>query len=67
MQIDPSTGRMLSNKEIQEKKDEFRQMKQYPKNLIIEHRTEKGKEEVSLNMTAKKAQNVENMLEDKNL
>ena len=41
-------------------------MKDYPRNLVIEHRTEKGQEEISLNMSEKQAQKVENLLEQKN-
>ena len=41
-------GRMMTNEEIQEKKDTYRAMLNFPKNIVIEHRTEKGKEEVRL-------------------
>lgn len=40
----------MTNKEVQDKFDEIRQMKNFPRELVIEHRTEKGKEEVRLNL-----------------
>ena len=40
----------MTNKEIQDKLDEIKHMKNFPRELVIEHRTEKGKEDVKLTL-----------------
>jgi hypothetical protein len=50
-QMHPTLGRLLTNKEIQDKEDEYKTSMLYPQNLVLEHRTENGKEEVKLNLT----------------
>lgn len=46
-------GRAMTNKEVQDKLDEIRQMRNFPRELVIEHRTEKGKEDVRLKLDYK--------------
>jgi len=46
-------GKQLTKTQIQKKKDHYRMMFNYPKKLIIENRTEHGKEEVKLQLSFK--------------
>lgn len=65
-QMHPTEGRLLTNQEIQEKRDQYKMLKNYARNLVIENRTEKGKEEVKLKLNKEKSKVIDDMIEKKN-
>lgn len=52
----------MTNKEVQDKHDELKEMRNYPRELVIEHRTEQGKEEVRLHLDYKVQRQVDDLV-----
>ena len=55
-------GHILTVKEIEQKKQSLRLMHDYPKHIVIENRTEKGKEEVTLKMSEAKQRVIDDLV-----
>ena len=58
-------GHILTAKEIDQKKQSLRLMHDYPKQIVIENRTEKGKEEVALRMSLEKQKVIDDLVYEK--